>query len=136
MENEFIPHEQALALKELGFNEPCFATFYKKKLSQYPNSREEETGFNATPFEVVKNSEVAGLIADTISAPLYQQAFRWFREKYKLHSYIIDSKSYNWYFNIDDMIKDDVISEVLYFNTYEEAESACLRKLIEIIKNK
>jgi hypothetical protein len=26
MKKEFIPYEQALALKELGFNEPCFAT--------------------------------------------------------------------------------------------------------------
>jgi hypothetical protein len=27
MEKEFIPYEQALALKELGFDEPCFAWF-------------------------------------------------------------------------------------------------------------
>ena len=27
MDKEFIPYEQALALKELGFDEPCFATY-------------------------------------------------------------------------------------------------------------
>ena len=32
------------------------------------------------------------------------------------------------------MIKDDIVSEVLYFKTYEEAELACLDKLIEIAK--
>ena len=31
MEKEFIPYEQALALKELGFNEPCFAYHRKDK---------------------------------------------------------------------------------------------------------
>lgn len=135
MENEFIPHEQALALKELGFNEPCFATFYKKKLSQYPNSREEETGFNATPFEVVKNSEVAGLIADTISAPLYQQAFRWFREKKSLCSWVYQSNSGLYHYSI---LKDDRYLSSSYNNetTYKEAELACLKKLIEIIKKK
>ena len=30
IENEFIPYEQALALKELGFDEPCFGIYQKK----------------------------------------------------------------------------------------------------------
>jgi hypothetical protein len=34
------------------------------------------------------------------------------------------------------MQTDDVISEVLYFKKYEEAELECLKKLIEIVKNK
>ena len=28
IEKEFIPYEQALALKELGFNEPYFGYYY------------------------------------------------------------------------------------------------------------
>jgi hypothetical protein len=27
MNKEFVPYEQALALKELGFNEPCFGNY-------------------------------------------------------------------------------------------------------------
>ena len=30
LEKEFVPHEPSLALKELGFDEPCFA-FYNGK---------------------------------------------------------------------------------------------------------
>ena len=30
MEKEFVPYEQALALKELGFDEKCGACYYKK----------------------------------------------------------------------------------------------------------
>jgi hypothetical protein len=28
MKNEFIPYEQSLELKELGFDEPCFGKIY------------------------------------------------------------------------------------------------------------
>ncbi len=61
---EFIPYEQSLELKELGFDEPCLDGYgihgdlWMKRLS--------------------KQSEVDG----TCLAPLYQQAFRWFREKH------------------------------------------------------
>jgi hypothetical protein len=63
------------------------------------------------------------------SSPLYQQAFRWFREKYGLDSavlenrYVIETKEDlpNWYYG---------------FKTYEESELACLIKLIGIVKNK
>ena len=30
MEKEFIPYEQALDLKELEFNEPCFAKYFQQ----------------------------------------------------------------------------------------------------------
>ncbi len=33
LEKEFVPYEQSLALKELGFDEPCFA-FYNGKFIQ------------------------------------------------------------------------------------------------------
>ena len=124
MEKEFIPYEQALALKELGFDEPCFSYYKNDQLSDI--------------LEEVINSKMRNVnneIDDYISAPLYQQAFGWFREKYYLNSFIVDSKSYAWYFNINDMQTDDVISEVLYFKKYEEAELECLKKLIEIIKS-
>ena len=32
MIKEFIPYQQALALKELGFDEPCFMTYLNGKL--------------------------------------------------------------------------------------------------------
>jgi len=125
MEKEFIPYEQALALKELGFNEPCFGRFdgrgkHKGKIwYEMPN-----TGQDSIP------------VGDVL-APLYQQAFRWFREKYKLQAEIIwrsDMKCFcyktgKFKYGSHDFSKDD-------YKTYEEAELKCLKKLIEIIKNK
>jgi len=143
MNKEFVPYELALALKELGFVEPCLATFYRKELSQYPNSREEETGFNATPFKLVRNTEVVGLIADTITAPTFSQAFRWFREKHDLPSevrFVANLEVYDYRITKIGIEYTNAFYEgvrpVSAFSTYEEAELACLKKLIEIAKNK
>ena len=65
---DFVPYEQALALKELGFDEYCLALIT-------PNG-------NLESIDMEDWEKVSG----TILAPLYQQAFRWFREKYDLYS--------------------------------------------------
>jgi hypothetical protein len=118
MNKEFIPYEQALELKELGFDEPCFGCYDEKRvfgltvmsIKQYYTNSKEDTW--------------------NCSAPLYQQAFRWFREKYGLHNYVYKNVAgadfwgyYTW--------KTGGTSP---YNSYEEAELACLEKLIEIVK--
>jgi hypothetical protein len=67
-------------------------------------------------------------------APTYSQAFRWFREKYGLygHTFSIgnnETKKIHFTNNIDSR-------ENVFYNTYEEAELECLKKLIEIVKQK
>jgi hypothetical protein len=110
IEKEFIPYEQALALKELGFNEDCFGWYNwtGKDLSLTNNSYVD---INPTP------------------APLFQQAFRWFREKYGKESYV--RKLHTYYYHINDT--EAFVGD---FSTYEEAELECLKKLIEIVKEK
>lgn len=128
MKKEFIPYQQALALKELGFNEPCYATYSSndKKLTGFPLEDMEGKPCNALDYKW-QNSKIH---FTNITAPLYQQAFRWFREKYWLDNavlkdrYVIETREdlpIWWYYGL---------------NTYEEAELACLIKLIEIVKNK
>jgi hypothetical protein len=75
-------------------------------------------------------------------APLYQQAFRWFREKHSLF-HVITIKDLGKYedgnpdFQCAIYSKDPVlITNMDKYNTYEEAEQACIDKLIEICKNK
>jgi hypothetical protein len=125
MKNEFVIYEQALALKELGFDEPCLA-FYSPKEELHPVFQEPSKGpyFNNGSF------------IETLRAPLYQQAFRWFREKHNLVfnfiSYnIVKPGEYHWSITWNDEAKASGIVK-----TYEEAEQACLDKLIEICKNK
>ena len=123
MKKEFIPYEQALALKELGFD--------NETLKSYDTSVVVLDGkYLLDDWYDVKR-------VNTVKAPLYQQAFRWFREKYNLHV----NKTGNNYYTSFNMVepKIEVLSFVRYTdieNHYEEAELECLKKLIEIVKNK
>ena len=130
LEKEFVPYEQALALKELGFDEPCLAHLigfgdgtiengkYVINYQQvfYPNDfiesddKAEELGLH--PFGIC-------------GVPLYQQAFRWFREKYNLKDKYGVFPHHTIMFNY-----------IIGGGKEEEAELACLLKLIEIVKNK
>ena len=120
MNNEFIPYEQALELKELGFEEPCMAAYV---LGQ---------------FYIKGDNYIYGSKdIPNINAPLYQQAFRWFREKYDLQCWLHDGGMLGKCFIKIIGYRNDKF----YFSSsepmeYEEAELACLKKLIEIIKNK
>jgi len=129
MEKEFIPHEQALALKELGFDEFCFGRYLIITDWEIPTG-EIRLQLGAKIEDYDKNQFIA---------PLYQQAFRWFREKYKLFGYVMDTEDGNYYWGISKSFSGETeedSSEGPYDDTYEEAELECLKKLIEIVKNK
>jgi hypothetical protein len=114
MNKEFIPYKQALELKELGFNEPCF-------------------GLYAPPSKTVFLHHYGLLSAkEQILAPLYQQAFSFFREKHKLVG-VVDKKQDVRFYKIEDE-NEILIAVDTSFKTYEEAELACLVKLIDIVK--
>jgi len=135
MYKEFIPYEQALELKELGFDEDCLA-FYILCKSENIN----------TPLLRISKIESQKIIdaannrfdAKYVLAPLYQQAFRWFREKYGLFP-TIETNIKNlvvkkWFFSICNV--NGTWQVATSHETYEEAELACLKKLIEIVKDK
>jgi hypothetical protein len=125
MNKEFIPYEQALALKELGFDEPCFGYYEPNGELDYI----ENHILKDFPY-LAKNSEWQDLVA----APLYQQAFRWFRDKFNLKPQLTTSWG-EWDFYIPESEYNDIpIRESSDTWTYEDAELACLIKLIEIVK--
>ena len=115
MKKEFIPYEEALALKELGFSEVCFGFYYEE---------------DSTLMCKVGNHTLIGYL----NAPLYQQAFRWFREKYGFYSLISIHNDFKVMRNNGDF--GSLHFESGRYNTYQEAQDACLRKLIEIVKAK
>ena len=131
MEKEFVPYEQALALKKLGFDEKCFS-FYDSDGKLYESEGYYKKGYNVSDEEVI--------------APLYQQAFRWFRENNKLHSHISlgisdeqdrSGLEYDEYIYVIEGLNGldyDNYGELLFYKTPKEAELACLRKLIELVK--
>ncbi len=121
MEKEFIPYEQALALKELGFDKECLYSF------EHGNS-----GLECKLNPHLKTNSTCDI--GEIVTPLYQQAFKWFRYKHNLDSWIYCPNESKGYFAI--ILKHKrFVSYHEQFDTYEEAELACLNKLIEIVKN-
>jgi hypothetical protein len=72
-------------------------------------------------------------IKQQIPIPFKQQVFRWFRENYNLLSLVFKDEIHYW-FEIERDIYQECISKE--FDSYEEAEQACIDKLIEIVKNK
>jgi hypothetical protein len=133
MEKEFVPYELALKLKQLGFDEPCFGIWKDGKLISVGGHWGAGITHSMFGFEGDR------FAPDEYRAPTFSQAFRWFREKYFIHGEPMYNggltKETAWYnytiiSNIDwdnSKIKDN------QYKTYEEAELACLYKIIEIV---
>ena len=113
---DFVPHEPSLELKELGFDEPCFGYW---KMSDW--LIEEKTRTDGYTH------------ADQLcSAPIFSQAFRWFREEHGLSSWIYNSDTNKYFYTI--LQNGRIVKATESSIAYEEAELACLKKLIEIVK--
>ena len=141
IEDNFIPYEEALALKELGFDELCLGRFDPLKVL-------------VTISRPENNSYYKGSVPSFLATPLYQQAFKFFRERYNLEtsydSDIIEDENNNenemWDFFIYKA-KQKGENKIMSFcsnnfDTYiesfskKQAELECLRQLIKIVKEK
>jgi hypothetical protein len=117
---DLIPYNEALELKQLGFDEFCFIKYWINN-----------EGLANTKWYWNHNGGMK------LSAPTFSQAFRWFREKHDLQYWMHDGGYLGKCFIKITGYKHDKF----YFSSsepmeYEEAELACLRKLIEIAKTK
>lgn len=117
MKNQFITYELALKLKELGFSEDCLMTYYHGQDKLYIGH----------PCDL-----------KDIPAPLWQQAFDYFREKHNLYFEIFNSPMYvhGWkfrtYYIENNRLRNANVSKI--FDRYEDVKLACLVELISIIK--
>ena len=114
MNKEFIPYQQALELKELGFNEKCAAHY----LGEEDDDIEHK-------WEIYRNLSI-----DTnkcIQAPTYRQAFRFFREKYNFRYSIGDTNiAVIHYLETTQLLQDN--------DSYEAAELAAIKWFIDVAK--
>jgi hypothetical protein len=133
LNREFVPYEQALELEMLGFDELCMSG-----------------------YDLEDNTLYIGYVSDAgiqynpeyyTPAPLYSQAFRWFREKHNLRGFIgfrpntkqFDCHVYDMSLSGREYAEQRTMQEYNrdpLVGSYEEAELECLNKLIEIVKNK
>jgi hypothetical protein len=136
MEKEFVPYAEALALKELGFDEPCLTYYeedkYLKQVFVLQYNKFELFSYKNVMFDNDGTKEIA--------TPTFSQAFRWFREKYGLYSHVRESLAFDKTLEFVTQINGSYVNHgiedkpVNRFETYEEAELACLVKLIYIVK--
>jgi hypothetical protein len=149
LQKDFVPYELAIRMKQLEFDEPCFS-YYMNGILQ-PSLNVKDYSYFKEMIEI--NSNIKNF--ENVLAPLFQQAFRWFREEYNIdcgiHVYSeMDFKTEeiikkytgrvdNW--NVIWSIHDGtglMMPEHYHFETssYEEVELACLEKLLEIVEEK
>ena len=132
---EFIPYTQALELKQLGFNEPCWAWYnipdedvrycYSEGRSPITNIQEEW------------DAKIDGKPVENVGLPTFSQAFKFIREKYNLIGLVeggYDNGKNIFTYVIWEGFKDIITDD--YFETPEEAELNCLNELIKMVKEK
>lgn len=126
-EKDFVAPDESLALKQLGFNEPCYGV-YVEGTDKFLNINAEPRNWN--------DNLVNG---DVTSAPLYQQAFRWFAKTTVYVEWPIESWIQPY------LTKEPRTYEGRYwqrgeynsvgvYNSHPEAQLEVLRKLIEVVR--
>lgn len=120
IESNFVPYQIAVDMKSIGFDEECFS-FY-----EYNGELYKSEGYYKRRYNVNEHNEVI--------APTYSQAFRFFREKYNLSSWIYNSDMINFFYTI--LQGGRIVKANNSYESYEEAELAAIVKLIEIVKSK
>ena len=92
-----------------------------------------DEGWDNASLEILREGTTSTV---DVLAPLYQQAFRWFREKYEYYTELFVGDDKKFGFMITNFVIDGRVDSPISrgYLTYEEAELACLKKLIEIAK--
>jgi hypothetical protein len=157
MDKELVPYTEALALKQIEFDEPCFGYYVDGELRGINLGMEELGGvepyYQRFGFHTLSNHDIDNPNKIVVTVPTFSQSFRFFREKYLLEGLIlpqvqsilaptpayfiavISYKDEKWEEKFNSSNDKDE-KNFLHYGTYEEAELACLIKLIEIVKQK
>ena len=130
MKEEFVTYDQALALKELGFD-----TFMKENCLAYFNTSNSNNDLETKDWWCLPKND----FQYALSAPLKQQVFRWFRERHDLWfrpDYYDEMREYDYQGSIHQLGRHSSLITLGNCKTVEELEAKCIDELIEIVKNK
>lgn len=123
MNKEFVSYEIGMKLKELGFDMMC--------IGSYTNVKK----FNFTGGNMYRVTSYPDDKPEFCIAPLWQQAFEWFRVQQNLLGVVdYDETTKKYYFFINTMDGEE-INFSRDFETYDDAQLRCLEKLIEYSKS-
>ena len=157
MEIGFLPYKEAFTLKELGFNERCFGYYNSKGDLRLSEVSTDGTYIPAYYANKYCSKWLGGLFesksdkAKICAAPLYQQAFKWFRDTHGLYihscpEFYQNGINFNWqilWYLPKDRWNKSFVSDGTFiygdngeYPTQEDADFAALKKLIEIFKQR
>lgn len=118
MQNEFVPYEIAVELKELGFNKPCLAHYNE---------------FGELCYDVYMIEEPVALHKKDTLAPLYQQVIRWLWEAKKIWFWVkqdwFEGEFQGWVYCFED---EEGIVEAGNFDSPQEAQQTGIKELLTI----
>jgi len=137
MKNEIVPYEESLALAQIGFVQSCWHAYHDLTFPSKEDKHKLETVHNLTSY----TESCIYQYVNPVLAPTFSQAFRWFRENHNLRCQInyiggLINKTTWWDISVIGHYNTDPKEWEMKYQPYEEAELACLRKLIEIVKTK
>lgn len=116
MEEEFVPYKLSLELKILGLE----LKYYFRR-------------YNINTWKLL-NPKSETYTRGTIVAPLWQQAFEWFRKNYgyeiSLHK-LLEEPGYMASIGWEDT---EGYESQVEGDSYEKTRESCLKKLIELVK--
>jgi hypothetical protein len=135
MIKEIVPYEESVALSQIGFVQSCWCAYHDLTWPSKEDEHKLETIHSLTSYM----ESHAHQYINPVLAPTYSQAFRWFRENHNLRCQInyiggLINKTTWWDISVIGHYNTDPKEWEMKYQPYEEAELACLRKLIEIVK--
>ena len=137
MNKEFVPLEIARELKEIGFDEECFAGFQLDHKNQMKLFFKPSQSKSLTKIATNVYGRYCHQNNHVIKAPLYQQVFRWFMERYNLVASIStwDDGTFHYSIkNLTGLIYDINCNHIGYFDSLEKVQDECIENLISLLK--
>ena len=148
METQFVSYDIAKKLKELGYVEECMGVFECSLIEQIDENTSGAHGWKKNELHFEKRFFINNHMDIDFSnenwiqvgAPLWQEVFDWFREKFNWYLDIyMKHNNYVWeIFDIEQNYRITFmnVSDVRTKRTYEKARKEIILKAIELIKDK
>lgn len=114
---QFLNQEYSIKLAELGFNLPC--------LAKWSDNGEL----------IILDKPAINISTFPICAPLWQQAFEWMSEKYKIDILIHKYKEDLYFISVNGVYLVDDLDFKLTFKK-DEVKTSALEKAFKLIKSK
>lgn len=125
LDDLFVKHHTAVALKKLNFTEPCLAYYWADKPT----------------FHYTVKYDNHNVLITRASAPLIDQVIKWFELKHAISIELFLDVTLAWNYTIRPMgpassIDDVYTSPYVYCSLRRDADLAAIDHIIEILNDK